>query len=333
MSKQVSNAIVYDANGRLVPQSLLTVDTPTDTVNSIKADSHTPLMGDVQLISGTNVTLTESGQAITIAASTVLTPPAGSANQLQYNGGSGFAADPSVEIDPNNHTLKINASASTFAEIDFYAINGTTLRGDLLVKEDGSLVALESTSGHIQLNPASGKGVGIGTTTPKGILDITSTTQGILIPSMTTTQANALVSASAPSGTLLFGTPTNGDTVVVNNDPSSVSPIVFTKDTTGDGTSTFSTAAELAALFAADGLAITGTNSSGTITLAHAAGFGNLTALTITGTGSYSTLNITFAQNTSPAPNTMIYNTTKEALWMWTPDHAQFRELAFAGQA
>lgn len=53
--------------------------------------------------------------------------------------------------------------------------------------------------------PSSGS-VGIGTTSPNAaaILDVTSTTQGVLIPRMTSTQRNAIV--SPPTGLLIFQT-------------------------------------------------------------------------------------------------------------------------------
>ena len=41
---------------------------------------------------------------------------------------------------------------------------------------------------------ASAQNVGIGTTTPATILDVTSTTQGVLLPRVTTAQMNAIVS-------------------------------------------------------------------------------------------------------------------------------------------
>ena len=70
-----------------------------------------------------------------------------------------------------------------------------------------SMVILYFTSLTYAQNtfPSSGS-VGIGTTTPNAaaILDVTSTTQGVLIPRMTSTQKNAIV--SPPTGLLIFQT-------------------------------------------------------------------------------------------------------------------------------
>jgi hypothetical protein len=52
--------------------------------------------------------------------------------------------------------------------------------------------------------------VGIGTTTPaaSALLDVSSTTKGILPPRMTTTQRDAIASPAA--GLIIFNTTTNG---------------------------------------------------------------------------------------------------------------------------
>ena len=54
--------------------------------------------------------------------------------------------------------------------------------------------------------------IGIGTNSPNisAALDITSTTQGLLPPRMTTTQRDAINSGVAPTGLVIFNTTTNG---------------------------------------------------------------------------------------------------------------------------
>jgi hypothetical protein len=68
--------------------------------------------------------------------------------------------------------------------------------------------AIETTVGNVILGSTSGN-VGIGTTAPAASskLDITSTTQGVLFPRMTTTQKNAI--ASPATGLVVFDTTLN----------------------------------------------------------------------------------------------------------------------------
>jgi len=58
-----------------------------------------------------------------------------------------------------------------------------------------SLTSISAGGGNTYINSGGGR-VGIGTTTPvaSAILDITSTTQGVLFPRLTTTQINAITS-------------------------------------------------------------------------------------------------------------------------------------------
>jgi hypothetical protein len=64
-------------------------------------------------------------------------------------------------------------------------------------------------NGSERLRITSGGNVGIGTSAPNAaaLLDVTSTTQGILFPRMTTTQRNAI--STPPDGLVLYNTSTN----------------------------------------------------------------------------------------------------------------------------
>lgn len=101
--------------------------------------------------------------------------------------------------------------------------------------------------------------------------------------------------AATPSGTIAFGSPSDGDTVVVTGPAGG--PYTFTKaaDDTGGN---FSTATALASDI--DGIVgLSAVNASGTITLTVDQRGTAPNSWTITGTGSYSGLSITFSGGTA----------------------------------
>lgn len=94
------------------------------------------------------------------------------------------------------------------------------------------------------------------------------------------------------SGTLTYGTPTDGSTVVVSGPTGG--PFTFTKVAAAPAANQFSTIAELTALIEAiDGLAATDDGLAITITVTVPGTAPN--AWTLTGTDSYATLSITFS--------------------------------------
>ncbi len=89
-------------------------NTAAKTNTTIHADANSNLTGDVQLISGTNVTLTQSGQGITIAAT---------------GGGGG---GPLVQIAKTESTSNITTMSTSFVATSFMAKTLTGTSGNWL---------------------------------------------------------------------------------------------------------------------------------------------------------------------------------------------------------
>ncbi len=100
--------------------------------------------------------------------------------------------------------------------------------------------------------------------------------------------------AATPSGTITYGTPSNGSTIIITNFPLQTSTITFTK-AASSGANAFSTITELTALFNALDY-LNATDNGTVITLTCSADAGSaFNSTTITGTSSYSGLSKTFA--------------------------------------
>tara|TARA_R100001443_G_scaffold9595_4_gene19175 strand:+ start:663 stop:1184 length:522 start_codon:yes stop_codon:yes gene_type:complete len=85
----------------------------------------------------------------------------------------------------------------------------TTAEGAVLQNkngDDGFQFKVKTAGDAVRIDGVSGN-VGIGTTSPSKILDITSTTSGFLPPRMTTTQRDAISSPIA--GEIIYNTTTN----------------------------------------------------------------------------------------------------------------------------
>lgn len=100
--------------------------------------------------------------------------------------------------------------------------------------------------------------------------------------------------AATPSGTITYGTPSNGSTIIFTNFPLEAAAITFTK-AASSGTNAFSTIAELTALINALDY-ISATDNGTVITMVCSADAGAaFNSTTITGTSSYIALSRTFS--------------------------------------
>jgi hypothetical protein len=109
-------------------------------------------------------------------------------------------------------TGKIRSSNNIWADDSVASGNGifTNYEGNDYIKLDPSDDSIKFASNGVERAIITTSGnVGIGTTTPdsNAILQLNSTTQGLLPPKMTTTQKNAI--STPPSGLVLYDTTTN----------------------------------------------------------------------------------------------------------------------------
>lgn len=142
------------------------------------------------------------------------------------NSSLGSASGESISINPNNiestrffsnGRVGINTTTDAGYLLD---VNGTarfsnsSLTGGIEIGQTGFTAKIQyNTNGNLDITPRSGYNtiftagnVGIGTTSPaaSAILDITSTTKGVLFPRMTTDQINAI--SSPASGLTVYNT-------------------------------------------------------------------------------------------------------------------------------
>ncbi len=94
-------------------------------VTSIKKTGDSSLKGAVTLTGGTNVTLTQSGQDISIAASAGAATPAGLNTQVQFNDASSFGGDAGLTYDKTNDALTISGSSNSPTPVNGLLIQNT----------------------------------------------------------------------------------------------------------------------------------------------------------------------------------------------------------------
>ena len=136
-----------------------------------------------------------------LRGSSLPAPGAGQDGQaVRWNNGTGawvYYTPVSAGADNlGNHTATTNLQMSGNS-----VIGNTTASGDLTLESTSN-----ATKGDVIINPNGGN-VGIGTASPTGALDVTSTTGAFVPPRMTTTQRDAL--SSPPNGSVIYNTTTN----------------------------------------------------------------------------------------------------------------------------
>jgi hypothetical protein len=136
---------------------------PTAAVLSIHADSNSNLTGAIQMVSGTHITLSQVGQAITINATGELS-----------------------QALTNSHIFVGNASN---------VATDVAMTGDVSITNTGVTTVFGLTT-KLSLTGGTLTGaLGIGETpVASALLDVASTTQGFLPPRMTSTQRTAISS-------------------------------------------------------------------------------------------------------------------------------------------
>ncbi|MCW5714468.1 MAG: tail fiber domain-containing protein [Bauldia sp.] len=178
---------------------------------------------------------------------------AGSTGEVQFNGGSNaFAADAGLFWDNTNKRLgigtstpgwplDIEATGTTFLRISSGGTNLMTVTAsgggngivNIMNSAGTSTIRLSASSGQTNYINAGSLGVGTSSPNANAVLDVASTTQGFLLPRMTTVQANTLDGLTSTNGMLVFDTDTG--TVKVQSGGA------FTSLLTGSGTANSTT--------------------------------------------------------------------------------------------
>lgn len=98
-------------------------------VNSIAKEGSTPLKGDVTVSEGSNVTITQTGQDIEIAATGGSGTPGGNDTEVQFNDGGSFAGNAGFTYVPggggNPHTITVGEEGNDNGAL-FQAADATT---------------------------------------------------------------------------------------------------------------------------------------------------------------------------------------------------------------
>lgn len=213
---------------------------PDNGVDSIQADSGSQITGPVTLASGTNISLSETGQTITVNSSGGGTP-GGTTGAVQFNEGGVFTGDASnLFWDSTNHALGIGTGTPFAAASLDVTTSGILFANELSLWKQGSTgasnsdraydftadssgnltIAPEATGVHLTLETintivrlSNGGGVEINDTltdsdpVASAVLEVDSITRGFLPPRMTTTQKNAITSPAA--GLMVYDTTLN----------------------------------------------------------------------------------------------------------------------------
>lgn len=192
-------------------------------------DSVNGLMGAVTLAAGSNITITPSGQTLTVAATGGGTP-GGADSNVQFNSGGTFGGNANfvaIQADPGFIEAEIVGNLSlvsgSLGDTGLFLQNAGFTKATSLTLNEGLSAFVIQPSGltdikvigvgtfsnpilDIQMATAQ---IGIGTPTPdaSAMVDITSTVTGFLPPRMTTTERNAITTPAA--GLMIYNTTTN----------------------------------------------------------------------------------------------------------------------------
>lgn len=173
--------------------------------------------GNIGIGSGSLAALTDGDNSVALGVNALNDiTTAGNATAVGYgalsaatgtgNTALGYTAGSSNVTGFNNTFLGTSTSSSSSNLSNASAIGyGAEVTASNSIQLGNNFVTNVNTAGGI----TTGGSVGVGTTTPNAsaILDLTSTSKGVLVPRMTTSERNSIV--SAPEGLLIYNTTSN----------------------------------------------------------------------------------------------------------------------------
>ena len=148
-----------------------------------------------------------------------LSPNSTEAMRIDSSGNVGIGeADPDgywsqarqLVLSGTNNGLTIKSSTAGNGRIVFTNTKSTTAGlsdGGMISYSHQNNAMIFNANGSEAMRIDSSGNVGIGTTSPAALLDISSTTDGVLLPRMTTTQVNAI--SSPENGLTVYNTTLN----------------------------------------------------------------------------------------------------------------------------
>ena len=201
-------------------QAIAALNAGTGTVKTVNT-----LTGDVTLAAGNNVTITPSGNTLTIAA-TGGGSTAGVSSVNNVTGAVNLVAGRNVTISPSGQNITIAATGGGSAGVA--SVNGITgpvtisagSGAGIEIYEDGSRITIDNT-GVTQLNGVAGNATIVGT----GGIEVNADTSDITIQTTPGAFAKSVTAATASGGSPVTITPNTSDGAIAM--------------TSGDGSITF----------------------------------------------------------------------------------------------
>ena len=201
-------------------QAIAALNAGTGTVKTVNT-----LTGNVTLAAGNNVTITPSGNTLTIAA-TGGGSTAGVSSVNNVTGAVNLVAGRNVTISPSGQNITIEATGGGSAGVA--SVNGITgpvtisagSGAGIDIYEDGSRITIDNT-GVTQLNGVAGNATIVGT----GGIEVNADTSDITIQTTPGAFAKSVTAATASGGSPVTITPNTSDGAIAM--------------TSGDGSITF----------------------------------------------------------------------------------------------
>lgn len=184
----------------------------TAAVISIYADSNPTLTGSVQLVSGTNITLSQTGNAITInSTGGGGGSPGGSDMDVQFNEAGAFAGDGILQYNYNTNTLSVGTGNITtgyinvneFTTTRYFTINGASSPG--VSSAGNGNIYFDSGTNHFLVSENTGAYVPL---LGSPVSSITGTADEVLVNGTSGSPVTGAITLTTPQAIGTTSTPT-----------------------------------------------------------------------------------------------------------------------------